>query len=85
MSEVAKQARQVASYQDFDGIRFIGRIGVEPASDKYPANNTLLDAVTPDRKDWHRVEQVAKQTSLPAATAITKAESAKIMRPTWAS
>ena len=30
-SEAAKQARQVGSYADFDGLRFIGQIGVEPA------------------------------------------------------
>jgi hypothetical protein len=83
-SEVAKQARQVTGYQDFDGLRFIGRIGVEPARDNYPAKNILLDAVTPDRKDWHRVEQVAKQHSERAAPAAT-VETAKIARPAWAS
>jgi hypothetical protein len=84
MSEVAKQARQVAGYQDFDGLRFAGRIGIEPASGKYPAKNTLLAAVTPDQQDWHRVEQVAKQTSEAAAPADAKAEPAKIARPSWA-
>ena len=83
-SEAAKQARQVAGYQDFDGLRFVGRIGVEPASGGYPAKNILLDAVTRDRKDWRRVEQVAKQPSDPAPAA-AKAEPAKIVRPTWAS
>jgi hypothetical protein len=85
MSEAAKQARQVASYQEFDGVRFIGRIGVEPARGDYVAKNILLDAVTPDRKDWQRVEQVAKQPSEPAAPADAKAEPAKIVRPPWAS
>jgi hypothetical protein len=84
MSETAKQARQVAGLQDFDGLRFLGRIGVEPARDNYPAKNVLLDAVTPDRKDWHHVEQMAKQTSEPAAPAAAKAEPAKIARPAWA-
>ncbi len=82
-SEAAKQARQVAGYQDFDRLRFIGRIGVEPARDNYPAKNMLLDAVTPDCKDWHRVEQIAEQHSEPAAPAAAKAEPAKIARPAW--
>jgi hypothetical protein len=91
MSETAKRARQVAGYQDFDGIRFIGRIGVEPARGSYPAKNTLLAAVTPDQQDWHRVEQVAKHSGV-AAPAKTSAKpvtpdqgAAKIARPAWAS
>ena len=83
-SEAAKQARQVAGYQDFDGLRFVGRIGVEPARGNYSAKNILVDAVTPDRKDWHSVEQVAKQPSDPAPAA-AKVEPAKIVRPAWAS
>ena len=78
----------MAGYQDFDGLRFVGRIGVEPARGDYPAKNILLDAVTPDRTDWHRVEQVAKQPSDPTSAAVktepAKAEPAKIVRPTWA-
>jgi hypothetical protein len=84
-SEAAKQARQVVGYQDFDGLRFVGRIGIEPARDNYPAKNILLDAVTPDRTDWHRVEQIAKQTSAPAAMGAAKVELAKVVRPAWAS
>jgi hypothetical protein len=84
MSEAAKQARNVPSYQDFNGLGFVGRIGVEPASGKYAAKNTLLAAVTPDQQDWHRIEQVAKQASEPAAPAAAKAEPAKIERPKWA-
>jgi hypothetical protein len=83
MSETAKQAR-VAGLQDFHGMRFVGRIGVEPAHDNYPAKNILLDAVTPDRQDWHRVEQLAKQPSEPTAPAAANAEPAKIARPAWA-
>ncbi len=84
-SDVAKQARQIASYREFDGLRFIGRIGVEPAKDNYPAKNILLEAITPDRKDWRAVEQVAKQPdTAPKTTAIAKPEPAKIARPEWA-
>jgi hypothetical protein len=85
MSDIAKQARKVAGFAEFDGLRFIGRVGIEPASDKYPAKNTFLAAVTPDQQDWYQVEQVAKQPGAPAAPAAPKAELAKIVRPAWAS
>lgn len=90
-SEAAKQARHVRSYGEFDGLRFIGRIGVEPARDNYPAKNTLLAAVTPDQQDWFRVEQVVKHSDV-AAPAKTSAKPAtpdhgatKIPKPPWAS
>jgi hypothetical protein len=90
MSDAAKQARQISSYCDLDGLRFIGRIGVEPARGNYPAKNTLLAAVTPDQQDWHRVEQVAKPGGM-ATRAMTSAKQAKpeqgitkIAKPAWA-
>jgi hypothetical protein len=86
-SEGAKQARQVASYGEFDGLRFIGRIGVEPAKDNFPAKNILLDAITPDRKDWHAVEQVGQHpaTSVaPTIPATDRPEPHKLVRPQWA-
>jgi hypothetical protein len=39
-SDAAKKAR-MADWADFDGIRFVGRIGVEPARNGYTAKNTL--------------------------------------------
>jgi hypothetical protein len=86
MSEVAKQGRQITGYGDLDGLRFIGRIGVEPAQNNYPAKNTLLEAITPDRRDWHSVEQTAQEsratpTLIPA---VAKPETVKIERPQWA-
>src|SRR6516225_9466311 len=56
VSEAAKKAR-VAEYRDFDGLRFVVKIGVEAASGEYKAKNILAEAVTPDRKEWHAVEQ----------------------------
>jgi hypothetical protein len=91
-SAAAKQARQVASYQDFDGLRFVGRIGVEPARDSYPAKNALIEAITPDRRDWHPVEQIVKHDGATAtagnttggAPAPAKPEPTKIEKPQWA-
>jgi hypothetical protein len=87
-SDAARKARQTASYADFDGLRFIGRIGIEPAQGNFKAKNTIEEVITPDRKDWRTVEQVAKDATSaspqPAQPAIAKAP-AKIERPQWAS
>jgi hypothetical protein len=87
-SDAARKARQTASYGDFDGLRFIARIGIEPAQNGYKAKNTFDEVITPDRKDWHAVEQVAKEatssTTSTATPAVAKAP-AKIERPQWAS
>jgi hypothetical protein len=83
MSENAKQARQVAGWADFNGIRFMGRIGVEPAKGQYPAKNILLEVITPERKEWHLVEQVVKSAERP--TQLAAPEPAQpVARPNWA-
>lgn len=81
-SETARKARQVASYSDFDGMIFVGKIGVEPAKNGYPAKNTLLEAITPDRRDWHPVEQAPKAAT--GATATKPVSAPAIERPVWA-
>jgi hypothetical protein len=83
-SEAAQQARCVAGYGDFDGLRFVARIGIEPPQNGYKAKNTLDQIITPDRTDWHAVEQVAKAGSTPIAQTAGKAEPAKIAKPSWA-
>ena len=63
MSEAAKQARQVESYGDFDGLCFVAKIGIKKGEPKpngdgnYPDKNVLLEAITPDHKQWHSVER----------------------------
>ena len=81
-SDDAKKAR-MADYADFDGIRFIGRIGVEPAKNGYAAKNTLLEVITPERKNWRPVEQVAAQPN-GAGRHAAAAPAAEIVRPEWA-
>jgi hypothetical protein len=82
-TEAAKQARKIASYDDLNGLHFIGRIGVEPGSDNYPAKNVLLEALTPDRRDWHPVEQASQPGAAPTANPV-RVETAKIEKPAWA-
>lgn len=80
VSETAKKAR-IAELADFDNIRFMGKIGVEPAHDGYKAKNILVDAVTPDRAEWHPIEQVASA----AGTAVKMPAVSPIAKPAWAS
>jgi hypothetical protein len=89
-SDEAAKARRVESFGDFDGMRFIGRIGVEPARNGYKAKNTLDRAITPDSQDWRRVEQMHQSPSKAAPAAGAKptassAPAAQIARPKWAS
>ena len=86
-SDEAKKARQVASYGDFNGLCFIGRIGVEPPQNGYAAKNKLVEAITPDRRDWHHVEQITKQPEAALTTTAPAASTSapvKIERPEWA-
>jgi len=78
VSEAAKKAR-IAEYADFDGIRFLAQIGVEPAKGDYRAKNFLAQIITPERREWQPVQQVTEPT--PAAAA---KPSNVIEKPTWA-
>lgn len=78
VSEAAKAARTLSGYEEVDGLRFIAKVGVEPARGEYKAKNFLARVVTPDEKDWHQVEQVAaKPAEAAPATNV-------IVKPAWA-
>jgi hypothetical protein len=78
-SDAAKKAR-MADWADFDGIKFIARIGVEPARNGYAAKNILHEVITPGHKAWHPVEQTDRSAQQNGA-----AEPAQpIARPGWA-
>jgi hypothetical protein len=76
-SDLATKARCIKSYGDLDGLRFIGKIGLDKGSDGYPPKNTLLGAITPDQKSWLPVAQVSAAT--PAKPAV-----AAVAKPAWA-
>lgn len=90
-SDTAKNGRRVSSWGDFDGLRFVAKIGIETAKpgSGYKDKNTLDAAVTPDRKAWVKVEQV--KTSSPSspsvAPSLAAATSAAVAsgKPAWAS
>jgi hypothetical protein len=86
-SEAAAQARRAASWSEFDGIRFMARVGIEPAQGQYRAKNFLLEVITPDRQDWRRVEQVpqaSKPAPQAAASAVTSLSAPPATKPAWA-
>ena len=56
-SEAAQRARQAQDWGDFDGLRLIVRIGVRPPEGTYPAKNTILEVITPDKQAWRKIEQ----------------------------
>jgi hypothetical protein len=87
-SDAAKSARRINSWGDFDGIRFIAKIGIEKGKDGYKDKNTLYASITPDRKDWMRVEQVAAQSTMApignAAAAVVASAKPTGGKPSWA-
>ena len=85
-SAEARKAR-TAELADFDGLRFIAKIGIEKgrpkndgSGDSYPDRNVIASVITPDRKDWHAVEQAPRPTGQVAA-----AVAVPIAKPAWAS
>jgi hypothetical protein len=81
-SDAAVAARKIAGWGDLDGARFLGRVGVQPAQGKYGPKNVLLEVITPDRENWHPVEQV-KRTERPAQPGVSEPAQV-IARPSWA-
>jgi hypothetical protein len=90
-SDTSAEARKArtAELGDFDGLRFIARIGIEKGrqkndgtGDSYPDRNIIAAVITPDRKDWHTVEQAPRPAGSAAANA---AVVVPISKPAWAS
>lgn len=83
-SDAAKKARFTESYRDFDGLRFMIRVGVQPAENGYKAKNILNEVITPDRVDWKAVTQVPKTAAAAEPASDTTAAPAAIEKPAWA-
>jgi hypothetical protein len=91
-SETAKAGRRMNSWGDFDGLRFVARIGIEKGKDGYKDKNTLGAAITPDRTAWKKVEQVKAPSIVAgfvpigvAAAAVVEKAADSIKKPAWAS
>jgi len=88
-SDVAKAARQVKSWADFDQLRVMVRLGVEPPKNGFQAKNFVKEVITPDHTAWKKLEQVDRSTitapAAPAAPGTAAAAPANaITRPDWA-
>ena len=88
-SEAAKLARQTKGWGDFDQLRFVVRVGVEPAKNDFAAKNTIKEVITPERQAWKKPEQIDRDLlGKPAAGATTQPAPAPanttIARPQWA-
>jgi hypothetical protein len=81
-SDAAKQARTTQSYEDFEGLRFVCRVGVEKAAEGsgFKDKNQLAEVITPDKKAWVKVDQVAKKQA-PLFSAPAKAPTANGFQP----
>jgi hypothetical protein len=98
MSPEARAAR-TASLREFDGIPFIGKIGIEKGEPKndgsgetWPDKNILIRAVTPDDSNWHPVEHsppfdggTTGTGAAPSASSSAPPAPGTIKPPSWAS
>jgi hypothetical protein len=82
VSEAAKAARN-AEYIEFDGLRFMCKLGVEPARGEYKAKNNIAEVITPGRPEWHAIEQQPKSAEAKKGGADNTP--APITKPAWAS
>jgi len=89
-SERAVAGRQVSSYAGFDNRRVWVIVGLEKGKDGYKDKNGLKAVVTPDKKEWSKLDQVAEVASPVSATAtkpFVKPEASNASsggRPSWA-
>jgi hypothetical protein len=92
MSPQARAAR-TASVKDFDNLTFIAKIGIEKGGprndgkgDKYDDKNILAAVITPDKKEWHSVEQQPPfNGGSSGAQAAPSNAAPPVERPGWAS
>lgn len=86
ISDTAKAARVVAGYSDFDGLEFVGKIGIEK-SDGYADKNKLQVAVTPDMSGYANAGAATASSNggaAPAASASRQKPAAATGKPAWA-
>jgi hypothetical protein len=85
--DVSPKARELRtmSLKDFDNMSFMAKIGIEKGDGTYPDKNILAGVITPDRKEWHPVEQVPPfdggSTSTPPASG---SSAPPVAKPPWA-
>ena len=83
-SAEARAKRDVKSLEEFDGARFMVRVGVEPPSGKYAAKNSILQVITPEMQEWRSLPQDPKDHPPGATGAPPITNSGTVRRPDWA-
>jgi hypothetical protein len=85
-SAAARAKREVSSLLEFDGVRIMVRVGVEPPKGGYPAKNIVSQIVAPDMQEWRQLPQ--DPTDLPPSGGGSSTPPANngsaIERPAWA-
>jgi hypothetical protein len=87
------RAKRTVSLKQFEGVTFIAKIGIEKGRPKndgsgenWPDKNILAAVITPDKKEWHPVEQPPPFNGGGAApSSAAPASAPPIARPGWAS
>ena len=91
-SDVSAEARgaRTVSLKKFEGMVFIAKIGIEKGAVKndgsgtfWPDKNILAAVITPDKKEWHPVEQPPPFNG-GAAAPTASAPAAPVAPPDWA-
>ena len=95
--DVSPQARaaRTVSLKQFEGMNFIAKIGIEKGRPKndgtgenWPDKNIIAAVITPDKKEWHPVEQPPPfngGNARATASAASSGSALPIERPGWAS
>jgi hypothetical protein len=89
------RARRTADLKDFDNIIFVARIGIEKGKpnknkpgENWPDKNIIAAVITPDKKDWHPVEQAPPFNGGGAGAAASPppptAPAPGVAKPSWA-
>jgi hypothetical protein len=76
MSDAAMQKRRIRGWEDFCGLCFLAKLGVEKEQNSYPAKNKIMTVITPNMKEY------AGGAQSPAPSAGTAVPSAAA--PAWA-
>lgn len=87
--EAARNARRVTGWQDFCGLTFMAKVGVEKdRTGQYPDKNRIQTVITPDMKEYPSNGAACAGTAVPAASSwgAQSSESAapKTPVPAWA-
>jgi hypothetical protein len=88
----ARKARTM-NYRDFDGLRFLAEIGIEPGRDGYQDKNVIGKIITRDHPLWGgrpQIDQVAPSytgsapAGAPGGAPAAPASAPPVARPSWA-